>query len=120
MGLRILSDDKPVTVVRKDGVSKAGNRYTMYSLMYSFKNGEEWKNVFVDCAFKKRTDLINKSKIKITNAFMTGSEFNGNTKPNIFVLDFEVVEGGAAPKVEANHDELINIPDNIAEDLPFN
>lgn len=120
MGLRILSDDKPVTVVRKDGVSKAGNRYTMYSLMYSFKNGEEWKNVFVDCAFKKGTDLVNKSKIKITNAFMTGSEFNGNTKPKIFVLDYEVVEGGTAPKVETSPDEWMNIPDNIAEDLPFN
>ena len=120
MGLTVTTDNKPVTVVRKDGVSQSGKAYTMYSLMYSFKNGEEWKNVFVDCAFKKGTDLVNKSKIKITNAFMTGSEFNGNTKPKIFVLDFEVVEGGAAPKVEANPDEWLNIPDNIDADLPFN
>ena len=100
MGLKIMTDGKPVTVVRKDGTSKAGNPYTMYSLMYSYKVNEEWKNVFVDCAFKKGVDLVNKSKINITNSFMTGSEFNGNSKPKVFILDFDVVEGGAPQPVE--------------------
>ena len=122
MGLTVTTDNKPVTVVRKDGVSQSGKAYTMYSLMYSFKNSnEEWKNVFVDCAFKKGTDLANKSKINITNAFMTGSEYNGNTKPKIFVLDYEVVEGGNQPAPAPNDNEWLNIPDNLDDSsLPFN
>lgn len=119
MGLVIKTDSKPVTVVRKDGVSQNGKAYTMYSLMYSFKNGEEWKNVFVDCAFKKGTDLANKTKINITNAFMTGSEYNGNTKPKIFVLDYEVVEG-SQPAPAPNDAEWMNIPSGVDESLPFN
>ena len=120
MGLRILSDDKPVTVIRKDGVSKAGNPYTMYSLMYGFKVGEEWKNVFVDAQFRKGTDLANKSKINITNAFMTGSDFNSIVKPKIFVLEYEVVECGNVTPAPSNMDEFMNIPDNIDAELPFN
>lgn len=119
MGLKILSDDKPVTVVRKDGVSQGGKAYTMYSLMYSFKNGEEWKNVFLDCAFRKGTDLANKTKIHIKDAFMTGSEYNGNTKPKIFVLDYEVAEG-SRPTPAPNGDGFMNIPDGIDDGLPFN
>ena len=117
MGLVITTDSKPVIVVRKDGVSQNGKAYTMYS----FKNSnEEWKNVFVDCAFKKGTDIANKSKINITNAFMTGNEHNGNTKPKTFVLDYEVVEGGNQPAPAPNGDMgFMNIPDGIDDGLPF-
>ena len=120
MGLKIETDGKAVTVVRKDGVSQNGKAYTMYSLMYSFKNGEEWKNVFVDAQFRKGTDLANKSKINITNAFMTGSEYNGNTKPKIFVLDYTVVEGGNQPAPVPSGDDFMTISDgNDADFLPF-
>ena len=120
MGLTVTTDNKPVTVVRKDGVSQNGKAYTMYSLMYSFKNSnEEWKNVFVDAQFRKGTDLVNKSKINITNAFMTGSEYNGNTKTKIFVLDYEVVEGGQ-PAPAPNGDDFMSIPEGIVDELPFN
>jgi hypothetical protein len=121
MGLTVTTDKGPVTVVRKDGTSKNGKAYTMYSLMYSFKNAnEEWKNVFVDAQFRKDTDIANKSKINITNAFMTGSEYNGQTKPKIFVLDYTVVEGGnvaAAPTTNGN--DFMSIPDGISDELPF-
>lgn len=125
MGLTVKTDNKPVTVVRKDGVSQNGKAYTMYSLMYSFKNSnEEWKNVFVDAQFKKvddkPVDLANKTKINITNAFMTGSEYKGNTKPKIFVLDYTVVEGGNQPAPAPNGDGFMNIPDGIDDGLPFN
>ena len=123
MGLTVTTDNKPVTVIRKDGVSQSGKAYTMYSLMYSFKNSnEEWKNVFVDCQFKKKdgnpVDIANKTKINITNAFMTGSEYNGNTKPKIFVLDYEVVEG-SQPAPAPNGDGFMNIPDGISDEHPF-
>ena len=120
MGLTLKTDNKPVTVVRKDGVSQNGKAYTMYSLMYSFKNSnEEWKNVFVDCAFKKGTDLVNKSKINITNAFMTGSEYNGNTKPKIFVLDYEVVEGNQPAPAPSGDMDFMKIDADLDEGLPF-
>ena len=123
MGLKIVTDDKPVTVVRKDGTSQSGKAYTMYSLMYSFKNSnDEWKNVFIDAQFRKGTDLANKSKINVTNSFMTGSEYNGNTNPKIFVLDYTVVEGGNVQATVAPSDnEWVNIPDNLDDDsFPFN
>ena len=122
MGLKIETDGKAVTVVRKDGVSQSGKAYTMYSLMYSFKNSnEEWKNVFVDCQFRKGTDLANKSKINITNAFMTGSEYNGNTKPKIFVLDYTVAEGGQPAPAPSGDMGFMSIPDDIddSDGLPF-
>ena len=121
MGLKIETDGKVVTVVRKDGVSQSGKAYTMYSLMYSFKNSnEEWKNVFVDAQFRKGTDLANKTKINITNAFMTGSEYNGNTKPKIFVLDYEVVEGNQPAPAPSGDMDFMKIDTDLDEGLPFN
>lgn len=122
MGIKLETDDKGIKVIRKDGTSKAGNPYTMYSLMYSFKVGEEWKNGFIDCSFKKKedgaaVDLANKSKIIIKDAFLTGTEFNGTTKPKIIVMDFDVLEGGEAPKPSA--DDFLMIPDGADEFMPF-
>lgn len=120
MGLTVTTDNKPVTVVRKDRVSQNGKAYTMYSLMYSFKNAsEEWKNVFVDAQFRKGTDLANKTKINITNAFMTGSEYNGNTKPKLFVLDYTVVEGGQPAPAPSGDMDFMKI-DADMDSLPFN
>ena len=117
MGLTLKTDNKPVTVVRKDGVSQSGKAYTMYSLMYSFKVGDEWKNGFIDAGFKKGVDLANKSKIIIKDSFLTGTEFNGTTKPKIIVMDFDVLEGGDAPKPSA--DDFLMIPDGADEEMPF-
>ena len=117
MGIKLETDDKGIKVIRKDGTSKAGNPYTMYSLMYSFKVGDEWKNGFIDAGFKKGVDLANKSKIIIKDAFLTGTEFNGTTKPKIIVMDFDVLEGGETPKPSA--DDFLVIPDGADEFMPF-
>lgn len=118
MGFKIETDDKGVKVIRKDGVSQSGNAYTMYSLMYSYKNGDEWKNAFIDAQFRKDTDIANKTKIKITNAFMTGSEYNRQTKPKIFVMDYEVLEQGEG-RPQAPDNSFMSIPDGLEDDLPF-
>ena len=83
-----------------------------------FHANEEWKNVFLDAQFRKGTELANKSKINIKNAFFTGSEYNGKTKPKVFVLDYDVVEGGNAPVTTPN-DDFVNIPDGLDSELPF-
>ena len=119
MGLKINSDDNGVKVIRKDGTSKNGKEYTLYSLMYSFKVGEEWKNGFLDAQFRKGVELSNKCKIKIKDAFITGSEFNGNVKPKVFVMDYEVLEGGEQPR-PVDDGAWLNIADGIEEELPFN
>lgn len=117
MGVTLKTDEKGIKVIRKDGTSKAGNPYTMYSLMYSFKVGEEWKNGFIDAGFKKGVEIANKSKIIIKDAFLTGTEFNGNTKPKIIVMDFDVLEGGDAPKPSA--DDFLMVTDDMQEEMPF-
>ena len=117
MGIKLETDDKGVKVIRKDGTSKAGNAYTMYSLMYSFKVGEEWKNGFIDAGFKRGVEIANKSKIIIKDAFLTGSEFNGTIKPKIIVMDYEVLEGVEAPKPSA--DDFLMITDDMKEEMPF-
>ena len=124
MGLVITTDSKPVTVVRKDGVSQSGKAYTMYSLMYSFKNAnDEYENVFVNAQFRKGTDLANKTKINISNAFMTGNKVNRNGKlivePKIFVLDYTVVEGVNQPAPAPSGDDFMTISDDLEDGLPF-
>lgn len=71
MGMICKTDSKPVKVIRKDGTSSNGKPYTLYSIMCPFKVGEEWKNVFIDCAFKKDVSVANKAKIEIKDSFMT-------------------------------------------------
>lgn len=116
MGIKCMTDGKPVKVIRKDGTSKSGNAYTLYSIMYSYKQNDEWKNVFLDCTFRKGVDIANKTKIEIKDAFMTGSEYNGNTKPKLFVTDYAVVEEG---EQKADGDGFMNLVDGISEELPF-
>ena len=117
MGLKIITDSKPVKVIRKDGTSSSGKPYTLYSIMCPFKVGEEWKNVFIDCAFKKDVSVSNKSKIEIKDSFMTGSIYNGNTKPKLFITDFTVVEEGEVQ--QSGGDGWMNVPSGIDVELPF-
>ena len=121
MGIKLETDDKGIKVIRKDGTSKTGNPYTMYSLMYSFKVGEEWKNGFIDAGFKKGVDLANKSKIIIKDAFLTGTEFNGTTKPKIIVMDYQLMEEYVCEKLgeKQSADDFLMIPDGIDEFTPF-
>lgn len=117
MGLVIKTDSKPAKVIRKDGTSSNGKPYTLYSIMCPFKVGEEWKNVFLDCAFKKDVSVANKAKIEIKDSFMTGSVYNGNTKPKLFITDFTVVEEGEVQ--QSSGDGWINVPNGIDVELPF-
>ena len=118
MGISCKTEKGPVKVIRKDGTSKSGKPYTLYSIMYSYKQDEEYKNVFLDASFRKGTDIPNKCKIEIKDAFMTGSEFNGNTKPKLFISDFTVVEGGEAQK--NNQQDFVDVNLDEMQDLPFN
>ena len=119
MGLKISSDNNGVKVIRQDKTSKAGNPYTQYSLMIGVKNGEEWTNMFIDCGFKKDVEVANKSKILIKDAFVTANVFNGKATPKIFVMDFDVLEGGEPTSAPVG-DGFMNIADSLDDELPFN
>ena len=124
MGLKIVTDERNVTVYRQDKTSQNGTPYTQYSLGVSSKNANgEWVNGFIDCQFKKNVDVPNKSKISISNAFYTVNEYNGKKYYKIFVMDFEIVEQGEVPKPAPapNDNEWLNIPDNLDDSsFPFN
>ena len=121
MALKVITDGKPVSVYRQDKVSSSGNAYTQYSIGVSSKNTEgNWVQGFIECAFRKGTDIPNKAKIEITNSFYTVNEYNGKKYLKLFVLDYTVVEGGQ-PAPAPNDNEWLNIPDNLDDSsLPFN
>ncbi len=120
MGLKVITDGKAVTVYRQDKTSQNGVAYTQYSLGISSKNANgEWVNGFLDCQFKKGTDIPNKSKIEIANSFYTVSEYNGKKYTKLFVLDFTVVENGEV-KTVPNNTDFMNIPDGLDDGFPFN
>ena len=97
MGLRCITDGKPVTVYRQDKTSQNGVSYTQYSLGISSKDKDgNWLSGYIDCTFKKGTDIPHKSKIEISNSFYTINEYNGKKYYKLFVLDFQIVESGLA------------------------
>lgn len=118
MGLKVVTDGRPVTVFRQDKTSASGNNYSTYCLGVSSKdvNGN-WTNGFLNCRFKKGVEIANKSKINIKNSFYTVNEYNGNTYISLFINDFEVVEGGE--KKNAADNGFMDIPDGVEAELPF-
>ena len=122
MGLKIITDDRYVTVYRQDKTSQNGKAYTQYSLGVSSKNAnDEWVNGFIDCQFKKGVEVPNKAKISIANSFYNVTEYNGKKYYKIFILDFEVVEGGEVPQNNPSGEEWMQVPDGIddSDGLPF-
>ena len=122
MGLKIITDDKPVTVYRIDKETQSGYKYSTYSLGVSSKNVDgSWLNGFIDCQFKKGVEVPNKSKIIINNSFYTVSEYNGRKFYKVFITDFAMAEENeqAKPVSASNIDDWMSIPDG-AEELPFN
>ena len=131
MGLKIVTDDRPVKIIRKDKVSAAGNAYTQYSAMVASKDKDgNWHNGFIDVAFKSGVSVYNKSQIAIKNAFPVVSEYNGKTSVKWMITDFDVIvqgEGGSAPTNASNGNGIATDADGFLqinadidlEELPF-
>ena len=133
MGLKIVTDDRPVKIIRKDKVSAAGNAYTQYSAMVASKDkGGNWHNGFIDVAFKSGVSVDNKAQIAINNAFPVVSEYNGKTSVKWMITDFDVIvqgEGSAsnAPANASNGNGMATDADGFLqinadidlEELPF-
>ena len=131
MGLKIVTDDRPVKIIRKDKVSAAGNAYTQYSAMVASKDKEgNWHNGFIDVAFKSGVSVDNKAQIAIKNAFPVVSEYNGKTSVKWMITDFDVIvhgEGNASPNNASNGTVMATDADGFLqinadidlEELPF-
>ena len=131
MGLKIVTDDRPVKIIRKDKVSAAGNSYTQYSAMVASKDKDgNWHNGFIDVSFKHGVSVDNKAQIAIKNAFPVVSEYNGKTSVKWMITDFDVIvqgEGGSAPTNASNGNGMATDADGFLqinadidlEELPF-
>ena len=127
MGLKIITEQTPVTVYVNERQTQNGT-FKTYSIGVSSKDKEgNWVNGFLPCNFRKGTEIANKSKISISNSFPTVRKYTDKagterTEIGIFVLDYEVVEGGQPqPAPASNNNDWLNIPDNLDDSsLPFN
>ena len=127
MGLKIVTEQTPVTVYVNERQTQNGT-FKTYSIGVSSKDKDgNWVNGFLPCNFRKGTEIANKSKISISNSFPTVRKYTDKTgtertEIGIFVLDYEVVEGGQPQTTAAsNNNDWLNIPDNLDDSsLPFN
>lgn len=117
MGLTVTSDDKGVKVFAKEK-NGANGTFKTYSVGISSKQNDEWVNGYIDVLFKKGVDVANKSVIKINNAFYVCSKYNDKVYNKLMITDFDVITPGESP-VTVNDDGFMNIPDDIADSLPF-
>ena len=126
MGLKIITEQTPVTVYVNERQTQNGT-FKTYLIGVSSKDKDGNRvNGYLPCNFRKGTEIANKSKITISNSFPTVRKYTDKTgtertEIGIFVLDYEVVEGGNQPAPAPNDNEWLNIPDNLDDSsLPFN
>lgn len=127
MGVRILTDDRPVMVYRKERDTQNG-KWVTYQIGVSSKDRDgNWINGYIDVSFKKDISVNNKSKINIKNAFPTVRKYNNKdgkevTQITWMIMEFDVVEAGEGPVAPPtpSDDSFVNIPDGIDSELPFN
>lgn len=117
MGLKIITEQTPVTVYANERQTQNGT-FKTYSIGVSSKDKDgNWINGFLDCQFKKGVEVAHKSKIEISNSFYTVNEYNGKKYLKLVIMDFNVVDSPSAAPVDM--DSFMNIPDGIDEQLPF-
>lgn len=122
MGMKVLTDGKPVTVYRKDRQTQNGGTFTTYTLGISSKDKDgNWVNGYLDCQFKKGVELYNKAKIDITNSFFTVSDYQGKKYNKLFVMEFTVADSGEVPQaaITPGNDDFLNVPDSMDDEVPF-
>lgn len=122
MGLKVITDGRPVTVFANEKETQNGGKFTTYTISIASKDRDgNWVNGYIDCQFKKGVAIESKSKINITNSFYTVSEYNGKKYTKLFILDFEVVESPqqVPPPAPTNNSGWLDIPDNVGDELPF-
>lgn len=104
-----------VMIFRYDGEYGAN-----YSIGLSKKDKEgNYEKGYMPCKFKKGVDIPNKTKIKITNAWLTFNQKDKKTFSYIFISDYELLdETTEEPKQKAV--DSVKFDDIEVDDiLPF-
>lgn len=100
----------------------------LYSIGLSKKNKNGgYDNGFMSARFKKDVEIVNKTRIKIKEAWLTFNTNEGKTFPYIFINDFEVISEPNPKKEENPYKDFGNsIKTEVQEqleitddDLPF-
>lgn len=91
-----------------------------YSTTLSKKNQDgSYTNAYIGVAFKKGVDIPNKTKINITDGFLTFDQYEKEgkiiTNLKIFVKDYENVGANSTKTVSKNQNSF----DDSNSDIPF-
>ena len=95
-------------------------RYTV--ALSKKKEDGEYENGYMKVVFRKGVSIPNKSKIRITDAWLSFNTFEKRTYPYIFINNFELVDKPEDPftnmkqKIESDIGQQIKIEDDF---LPF-
>lgn len=116
MGLKIVTDDYPVTVRCFEKTSAAGNPYKNYAISVGTKKEDgTWLNGLFNVEFKNGVEVPDKTKIFINNCFPIVREYNGKSYINWKITDFDY---DASESIPQNHD-FVNVPDGVEEEMPW-
>ena len=113
----------PVTIFRND---YNGRTYYRLGLSKKIQDGS-YENGYIDCQFRKNVEILNKTKIRITDSWLTfylrHKELNNSkefkeTVPYIFINEFEYedetdeyTEEVSIDNILSNEQEQIDIDD---------
>lgn len=112
----ITTDDRGVKIKRQEQ-NYNGHSFATYSVMSYTKNGDDYIVGYIPCKFKKDIDLADKTRIKINNAFYVNRSNKGRVYTELFISEFDILEGDApAP---ASDNSFMDIPDGVDGELPF-
>ena len=81
-------EEKPVKVFKRE---HEGNTFYSFGLSKKKQDGS-YDNGYMPCQFKKDISVENKSKIYIRDAWLSFYLKEKETKPYVFINDFETVE----------------------------
>ncbi len=91
MGLRVITDDRPIKVWRNDQ-----GQFPRYSVSISKKVDDKYENLYIDLHFPRGTELQNGEEITIKDSFPSFNIGNDGKKYQyIQVREFTRVNGNA-------------------------
>ena len=101
-------------LVFKNEHESNGDRWYSYNLSVSNKNmNGDWQSASIPIRFRKGIELVNKTRIEVTEGWLTVINYKDRNVVGIFANAFDVLEGASA---EYKRDGFAQLQD---EDIPF-
>lgn len=113
-----IESDKEKIIFKKEIDGK-----TLYSIGLSHKKQDgNWENGYMSCKFQKDTNIADKTKIKIIQAWLDFYIKDKKTYPYVFINKYEIVQENKQDVPQNTKTEYDNIQTDIKledSDLPF-